>query len=327
VRRRDFISLIGCATAAWPRGVRAQQPKIPEIGFLFAATLESATPYLPGLRRGLKEAGYAEGQNVTIEYRVADFQYDRLPGLADELVRRQVAVIVSTGGFRSTATAVAATKTIPIIYIGGIDPVKLGIVQSINHPGGNVTGISFISNALEAKRLGLLRDTLPRVSVVGILSNPENPTSVQQKQDLNDAARALGLTLHFANVTRENDIEPAFNSVLQSGAQAIAVATDANFLSWREHFVAVTTRARIPAIFHDRVFALSGGLLSYGTSITDAYRLAGIYAGRILKGDKPADLPVQQSTRTEFVINLATAKSLGLEIPSGVMAIADDVIE
>jgi putative ABC transport system substrate-binding protein len=306
---------------------QAQQAKLPKIGFLFGASTESAKPYLPGLLRGLKESGYTEGQNLAVEYRWADMHFDRLPALADELVHRQVALIVSTGSVRSTAAAIGATKTIPIVFIGGVDPVKLNWVQSLNHPGGNVTGVSFISNALEAKRLGLLHDTVPRASVVGILVNPENPTSDQETSDLNDAARTLGLTLHFAHVARESDVEPAFNSVVQSGAQAIAVATDANFLSWREQLVALIGRARLPAIFHDREFTSHGALLSYGANIPDAWRLAGVQAARILKGDKPGDLPVQRSTRTEFVINLATAKSLGLEIPSGVMAIADEVIE
>ena len=197
-----------------------------------------------------------------------------MPALADELVRRQVGVIVSTGSVRSTAAALAAAKTIPIVFIGGVDPVKLGWVQSLNHPGANVTGVSFISNALEAKRLGLLHDTVPRASVVGVLLNPENPTSEQQTKDLNDAAHTVGLTLHFAHVARESDVEPGFNSVLQRGAQAIAVATDANFVSWREQLVALTARAHVPAIFHDREFAVHGGLLSYGASITDAWRAA-----------------------------------------------------
>ena len=328
MKRREFITMLGGIVATSPfAAARAQQPKLPEIGFLFGASKESAMPYLPGLRRGLTETGFTEGQNVAVEYRWADMHFDRLPELAEELVRRQVAVIVSTGSVRSTVAAMAATKTIPIVFIGGIDPVKLGWVQSLNHPGGNVTGVSFISNALEAKRLGLLHDTVPSARAVGVLLNPENPTSEQQAKDLNDAAHSVGLTLHFAHVARESDVEPAFNSVLQRGAQAVAVATDANFLSWREQLVALTARARIPTIFHDRVFTLHGGLLSYGASITEADRIAGIYAGRILKGDKPGDLPVQQSTRTEFVINLSTAKSLGLEVPSGVMAIADEVIE
>jgi putative tryptophan/tyrosine transport system substrate-binding protein len=326
MRRRQFITLLGGA-AAWPLVARAQQPVLPVIGFLVGFSRESEMPFLPGFRRGLTETGYAEGQNVAIEYRFADLHFDRLSALADELVRRRVAVIVSTGGVRSTAAAVATTKTIPIVSITGVDPVKLGWVQSFNHPGGNVTAVSFLSNALEAKRLGLLHDTIPRVTIVGVLFNKENPTSEQQIKDLNDAAHTLGLTPHFAHVGRESDVEPAFSSLLQHGAQAIAVTTDANFLSWREQFVGLTARARVPAIFHDREFAVRGGLLSYGATITEAHRLAGIYAGRILKGDKPSDLPVQQSTRVEFVINLATAKSLGLEIPSGVLAIADEVIE
>ncbi len=328
MRRREFITLLGGAGAALPVALaQAQQPELPVVGFLFGTTKESALPYLPGLHRGLKEIGYTEGQNVAVQYRWADMNFDRLPALADELVQRRVAVIVSTGVPRATAVTLSATKMIPIVFIGGIDPVKLGWVQSLNHPGGNVTGVSFISNALEAKRLGLLHDTIPRMNVVGILLNPQNPTSQQQTKDLNKAAQSLGLTLHFANVAQESDVEPAFNSVLQRGAQAIAVATDGGFLAWRGQFVAQTVRARVPAIFHDREFVVHGGLLSYGASITEAFRLAGTYVGRILKGDKPGDLPVQQSTRVEFVINLATAKSFGLEIPSGVMAIADEVIE
>jgi putative tryptophan/tyrosine transport system substrate-binding protein len=225
VRRREFITLIA-GTALQPlAGARAQQPKVPEIGFLFGASKESALPYLPGLRRGLMESGFTEGQNVAVEYRWAEMHFDRLPELAEELVRRQVAVIVSTGSIRSAVAAMAATKTIPIVFIGGIDPVKLGWVQSLNHPGANVTGVSFISNALEAKRLGLLHDTVPRASAVGVLLNPENPTSEQQAKDLNDAAHMVGLNLHFAHIARESDVEPAFNSVLERGAQAVAVPT------------------------------------------------------------------------------------------------------
>ena len=312
---------------AWPLATRAQQAKVPEIGFLFGATREAAMPYLPGLRRGLMEIGYIEGKNLRIEYRWADLQFDRLRAFADELVRRRVAVIVSTGITRATAAALAATKTIPVVFITGTDPVKLGWVQSLNRPSGNATGVSFLSNGLEPKRLGLLHDTVPRVTVIGVLLNPQNPTSQQQTKSLADAAHSLGLTLHFANIAREIDLEPALNSVLQRGAQAVAVTTDGGFLTWHEQFVAQTTRARIPAIFHDREFTAHGGLLSYGASIREAWRLAGNYAGRILKGDKLGDLPIQQSTKTEFVINLTTAKSLKLEIPSGMMAIADEVIE
>lgn len=327
IGRRQFISALGGGIFAWPFAARAQKTTRPVIGYLYGGSQESATPYLPGFRRGLMEAGYSEGQNVAVEYRWADLHFDRLPELAAELVGRGVAIIVSTGSVSSTTAAVAATKTVPIVSITGVDPVKLGWIQSLNHPGGNVTGVSFLSNALETKRLGLLHDTIPGVTTVGVLLNPGNPTSQQQTEDLNNAAHTLGLTLHFAHIARESDVEPAFSSVLQRGAQAIAVATDASFLSWRKQFVDLTVRARIPAIFHDRELAVSGGLLSYGANITEAERLAGIYAGRILKGDKPSDLPFQQSTKVEFVINLQTAKSLGLEIPPGVLAIADEVIE
>jgi putative ABC transport system substrate-binding protein len=301
--------------------------KLREIGFLLGFSREAESPFLPGFLRGLTETGYTEGRNVAVEYRAADLHVERLQALADELVRRRMAVIVSTGGVQTTFTAIRSTKTIPIVFIGGIDPVKLGWVQSLDRPGGNVTGVSFLSNALEAKRLGLLHDTVLGVTVVGVIVNPQNPTSQQQTKDLNDAARLLGLRLHVAYVSRETDLEPAFSSVMQNGAQAVAVATDASFISLRDQFVALTSRARIPAIFHDREFAARGALLSYGANITEAHRLAGVFAGRILSGEKPGNLPVQQSTRVEFVINLARAKSLGLEIPSGVMAIADEVIE
>jgi putative ABC transport system substrate-binding protein len=326
VRRRDFIALVGAATVC-PLPGRAQPPTKPVIGYLNAASPEPYAAMILAFRDGLKEVGYTEGQNVAVEYRWADLHADRLPALADELARRQVAAIVSSGSVRSNAVAVAATKTIPVVFITGTDPVKRGWVQSLNHPGGNVTGVSFLSNGLEAKRLGLLHDAIPHLMRVGVLLNPENPTSQQQTKDLTDAALTLGLTLQFAHVTGESDIEPGVSGILQNGAQAIVVATDANFINWREQILALTARARVPAIFHDRAFALGGGLLSYGASIAGAHRLAGNYAGRILKGDKPGDLPVQQSTRVEFVINLATAKSLGLQIPSGVLAIADEVIE
>jgi putative tryptophan/tyrosine transport system substrate-binding protein len=326
VQRREFIALAGTMTV-WPLASRAQPPTGPVIGYLNSASPELYAAMTLALRNGLKEVGYTEGQNVAVEYRWADTHVDRLPALADELVRRQVAAIVSTGGVRSNAVAVAATKTIPVIFITGTDPVKLGWVQSLNHPGGNVTGVSFLSNGLEAKRLGLLHDAIPHVVRVGILLNPENPTSQQQTKDLTDAGQALGLTLQFARVTRESDIEPAVSSILQNGAQGVVVATDANFINWREQLLALIARARVPAIFHEREFAVRGGLMSYGASFNEAHRLAGIYAGRILKGDKVGDLPVQRSTRVEFVINLATAKSLGLNIPSGVLAITDEAIE
>jgi putative ABC transport system substrate-binding protein len=327
MRRRKFImGLVGTVTI-WPLASRAQPPAGPVIGYLNMASPDLYAAMTSAFRDGLKEVGYTEGQNVAVEYRWADTHVDRLPALADELVRRQVAAIVSTGGVRSNAVAVAATKTIPVIFITGTDPVKLGWVRSLNHPGGNVTGVSFLSNGLEAKRLGLLHDAIPHVMRVGVLLNPENPTSQQQTKDLTDAAQALGLTLQFAHVTQEGDIESAVSGILQNGVQGIVVATDANFINWREQLLALIARARVPAIFHDREFAVRGGLMSYGASFKEAHRLAGIYAGRILKGDKVGDLPVQQSTRVEFVINLATAKSLGLTVPPGMLAIADEVIE
>lgn len=328
MRRREFITLLSGAAAGTPLArAWAEESNLPAIGFLMGSSRESQTPFLLGFPRGLSETGYIEGRNVLLQYRSADLHLDRLPALADELIRRGVAIIVTTGGVQAAITAIHATKTIPILFVGGIDPVKLGWVESLDHPGRNVTGVSFLSNALEAKRLGLLHDTIPGMTVVGVLMNPQNPTSQQQIKDLNDAGHILGLTLHVAHAARQPDLEPAFNSLMQRGAQAIVAATDANFLSWRDELVALTRHARIPAIFHSREFAVAGGFLSYGANLTEAFRLAGIQAGRILKGDKPGNLPVQQSTRVEFVINLATAKLLGLEIPSGVLAIADEVIE
>lgn len=259
MKRREFIKLFGGAAAASPLNAAwAQRTQLSEIGFISGLAPEIEEPFLSGFRRGLMEVGYTEGQNVAVEYRSTHSHFDQLPALIDELVGRHVAAIVSTGGAQINAAVVAATKTIPVIFITGTDPVKLGWVRSLNQPGGNVTGVSFLSNGLETKRLGLLHDTIPNVMTVGILLNPENPTSQQQTKDLN-AARTLGLTLQFAHIIRESDIELAVSSILQSGARAVAVATEANFISWRDKLLALTARSRVPAIFHDREFAVRGG--------------------------------------------------------------------
>jgi ABC-type uncharacterized transport system substrate-binding protein len=327
MQRRHFMTLTGGAAAAWPLAALAQRPATLLIGFLNSA---SATPYeqfVESFRRGLGETGFVEGQNIAIEFRWADGQYDRLPALAADLVRHRVAVIVATGGPASGQAAKAATTTIPIVFISGTDPVQEGLVASLNRPGGNATGVNVLLSAMEGKRLGLLREMVPNAAVIGVLLNPAMPTFGSQVDDVQAAARTVGQRLHILRASNDGEIEAVFATAAELRAGALLVAADPFMFSRRERLVMLASRYAIPAIYELREYVAAGGLMSYGISLTEAYRLVGVYAGRILKGDKPADLPVQQSTKFEFVINLKTAKTLGIEVPPGLSARADEVIE
>jgi putative ABC transport system substrate-binding protein len=325
MRRREFITLLGGAVAAWPFAAVAQQPAVPMVGFFRSSGRDLSMPFVNGFRQGLKEIGFVEGQNVAIEYRWADDHYDRLPALAADLAQRRVAAIIANQP--AAVAAKAATTTIPIVFVGGYDPVRLGLVASLNRPGGNVTGVSFVVNELEGKRLGLLRELMPRAAPIGALMNPDTPGSGFEAEALVTAGQTIGQQMRVLNVRTERDIDAAFATFAQMPAGAVYVAGDPFFVDQRDRIVALAARYALPTSYATRDFPEAGGLMSYGTSVTDAYRLAGIYTGRILKGVKPADLPVQQSTKFELVINLKTAKALGLTIPPSILASADEVIE
>jgi putative ABC transport system substrate-binding protein len=326
MRRREFITLLGGAAVAWPLTVRAQQPAMPVIGFLHVASAKPFEGIVAGFRQGLKEVGYTE-QNVTIEFRWAEGHYDRLAALAAELVRRQVAVIVTGGGEAPALAAKAATLTIPIVFNVGSDPVKMGLVASLSRPGGNLTGVNIHTTELAAKRVGLLHDLVPSGTVIAYLVNPNFPGTETNVKEVEAAARVLGLKIVLLKASSKSDIDAAFASIPEKRVGALLVGSDPFFTSQRDQFVALVARHAIPAIFEQREFAVAGGLMSYGTSLTDSYRQMGNYAGRILKGEKPTDLPIVQSAKFELVINLKTAKSLGLALPSGLLSIADEVIE
>jgi putative tryptophan/tyrosine transport system substrate-binding protein len=324
MRRREFIIFVGC-TAAWPLAARAEQSAIPVIGFLSAASPQPFAKYVSGFRTGLKETGYIDGQNVTIEFRWADGDYDRLPEMAADLVRRKVAVLVSSGGAPSIMAAKAATATIPIVFTIGSDPVQLGFVTSLGRPGGNITGVNFFGSAMESKRLGLLRAVVPGVQLIAVLLNPNRQS--YQKRDVEEAAHAIDQQIELLSASNESEIDAAFATATQLRAGAMLVSGDPFFNSQRDKIVALAARHAIPTIYEQREHALAGGLMSYGTNLSEAYRQAGVYAGRILKGEKPGDLPVVQSTKFEFVINLKTAKALGIEVPPNLSAQADEIIE
>jgi putative tryptophan/tyrosine transport system substrate-binding protein len=325
MRRREFITIMGGATLAWPLAARAQQPAMPLIGWLNAGTAAGYANMIAALQQGLKELGYVVGDNVAIEYRWADGRYDRLPELAADLVRRRVAVIAAN--LPAATAAKAATTTIPIVFSSGADPIGAGIVTSLSRPGGNVTGVTSLAVELGPKRLALLHELLPNATVVAALLNPSNSNAERQSKELQTAAAALGLQLHVLPTSGERDFEAAFATAARLRAAALVISADPLFNAWSERLATLAVQHRIPASYQYREFAAAGGLMSYGTSITDMYRLVGTYTGRILKGAKPADLPVQQSTKIELVINLKTAEALGLTVPPTLRALANEVIE
>jgi putative tryptophan/tyrosine transport system substrate-binding protein len=328
MRRREFIALAGCAAARWPLAARAeQQSSMPVIGFLNSASPQPFANYVSGFRVGLKQTGYIDGQNVTIEFRWAEGHYDRLPEMAADLVRRNVAVLVSTGGAPSVTAAKAVTATIPIVFTIGSDPVRLGFVTSLSRPGGNITGVNLFATQMESKRLGLLRALIPGVQLIAVLLNPTEPNYAFQSMDVQESAAAIGQQIHVLPASDVNDFDPAFATAVQLRAGAMLVSSDPFFNSQRDKIIALAARYFIPAVYEWREYALAGGLMSYGTNISDGYRQAGVYAGRILKGEKPGDLPVVQSSRFELVINLKTAKALGIEVPPNLSAEADEIIE
>jgi putative tryptophan/tyrosine transport system substrate-binding protein len=312
--------------AAWPRAAHAQQPAMPVIGFLHAASPEAYAPMMTAFRQGLREAGYVEGHNVAIEYRWAEGHYDRLPALAADLVRRRVAEIV-TGGTPPALAAKAASSTIPIVINVGIDPVQIGLVASLNRPGGNVTGFAVLTVELGAKKLEVLHELVRTSAAVALLVNPSTPSAEPETKGVRDAARSLGLQLHVLDASTEGEIDVAFGKLIELRAGGLVVSVDAFLNSQRTQIVALAARHAVPAIYGVREFATAGGLMSYGTDLADVYRQVGIYAGKILKGAKPADLPVQRVARVEFVINLKTAKTLGLTFPITLLGRADEVIE
>jgi putative ABC transport system substrate-binding protein len=327
MKRREFITLIGGAAATWPFAARTQQPEMPVIGFMSGRAPEDSVHLVAAFRQGLGEAGFVEGRNVTIEYRWALGHYDRLPALAADLVGRRVAVLAALGGDVSALAAKQATSTIPIVAGMGGDPIRSGLVESMSHPGGNVTGYTVLTSEMEPKRLGMLRDLVPDAAFIGVLLNQNFPPSEGQLQELEAAARKTGQKLFISKASNDAELIAGLGSLLQQRVGALLVCADPYFDTQRDRIIAFAAQNRLPTMYHFREFAIAGGLISYGPSITDAYRQAGIYAGRILKGAKPVDLPFVQPTKFEFVINLKTAKALGLAIPAGLISFEDEVIE
>jgi putative ABC transport system substrate-binding protein len=327
MHRRHFIRLLGGATAAWPIAARAQQLAMPVIGFMNTASPGPFANLVAAFRKGLEETGYIEGRNVSIEYRWAEGIYDRLPAFAAEFVGRPVTVLAATGGEPAILAAKAATTSIPIVFATGADPVARGIVASFSRPGGNITGATQLTSALSAKRIGLLRELVPNADPIGVLVNPNFPASADVVKDAQEAASQLGVRLVLLNAPTDSEFEPAFVTFVRQRTRALMVGADPFFNSRRDQLVALAARYAMPAIYEWREFAAAGGLMSYGTRLSDAYRQIGVYSGQILKGDKPGDLPVVQASRFDFVLNLKAAKVLGLEVPPTLLARADEVIE
>ena len=327
MRRRQFMTLLGGAAVAWPLAARAQRSAPPVVGFIRVGSADASARFAAAFRKGLNETGYVEGQNVTVEYHWLEGQYDRLPALMADLVRRQVAVI-ATPGNQPALAAKAATATIPIVFGVGDDPVQLGLVATLARPGGNATGINFFVNEVVAKRLRLLHDLVPKAVRVAVLLNPANATVAESTlRDVQEAAPTIGLQIQILNASTIGEIDAAFATLARERTDALFVAGDAFFVSRAVQFVTLTARDRIPATYSLRDYVAAGGLMSYGTDLADSFRQVGVYTGSILKGAKPADLPVLQSTKFEFVINLQTARLLGIEVPPGVLSIADEAIE
>jgi putative ABC transport system substrate-binding protein len=325
MKRREFIAALGGA-AVLPFAARAQQA-MPLIGFIHSASPGYFAQFEGSVFDGLKEAGYVLHKNVEIEYRWAEGHYDRLPALVNELIDRHVAVIFAAGGTDPAKAAKAATSTVPVVFISAADPVKTGLVASLNRPGGNVTGVSLLASAIEAKKLGLMRELVPKAAAIGLLVNPKYPAAKTQANEVQDAAKSLGVRLVAVSAGSEVEIDAAFASLVQQGVGALLVGTDPFFNSRREQFAAIAARHSIPVIYPQREYVAAGGLISYGPHFADGYRQAGVYLGRVLAGEKPAELPVMQPTKFEMVINLKTAKTLGLAVPPTLLALADEVIE
>jgi len=326
IGRREFITLLGGA-AAWPLAARAQQSAMPVIGFLHSGSPETSAHNVLAFRYGLNEAGYVDGRNVTVEFRWANGRNDLLPALVTDLIRRQVAVLVALGGSVTAQAAKAATSTVPIVFGGGGDPVALGLVTSLNHPGGNATGAVLMSTELEGKRLELLREAVPQADAIAMLVNPSIPTAEYAVRIAQDVQRATGHKIHILNASDERDIDAAFADLVQLQVGGLLVGSDAFFALRRDQLVALAARHKVPTMYDRREFAAAGGLMSYGTLLTETFHQVGLYTGRILKGEKPADLPVMQPTKFDLVINLKSARALGLDVPPTLLARADEVIE